>query len=321
MWAPFVFSAWRCGGFFAPGSRGFYCGRVSPHMAVDERLRRLAPIATGGAAFGLAVLRMRGGVFGDGALGERELVAAALIACAAALVAHAMATVRGSMGVIAGVAGGLWLAATAAAAAAVSATAAVTAIAAGVLVVVLARADKLESAPPLIAAPVAAALVIFDPRAWALAAAVAALIVWRDNGRRRWLAAAPAIAATVGGVLTLLAALGRSPTWAPHVSRVAPTPWLNDTVDVLGPVAIIVGGLGAIIAIEDRRARWTSAGIVGALVAALPLTATVPSTALVGLATALGMSVTAISVRVGRMRQQALVGAAIAAVLVLQLVI
>jgi hypothetical protein len=338
-------------------------------MAVDERLRRLAPIVTGGAGFGIAALKMRGG-----GVSEREVVACALIAVAAALVAYAVATVRGSAGVIAGAVAGLWLAATAAGTgtdnrqqatgnrqqatggeengkretgngkretkenrqpatgnrqpametAAASGTDELALSAAAIvaaLCLLLARADKDDRAPRMFVAPIATALIIFEPRAWALAGVVAALVAWRERGRRRWLAAAPAIAGIIGGVLTLMAAIGRAPTWAPHASHVGPTLWIENAVDVLGPVAIIVGAIGVAIAINDRRARWTSMAITGALLAALPLTTATPSTALVGLAMALGMALTAVAVRVGRTRNQAFVGAALAAVLVAQLLL
>jgi hypothetical protein len=280
-------------------------------MAVDERLRRLAPIVTGGAGFGLAVLRMRGG-----GASERELVVAGLIGGAAALVAYAIATVRGSVGVIAGVVGGLWLAATAAAAGGVMP--AVAAALAALVCLCVARADKLEAPPAMFTAPVAVALVIFEPRAWALAGVAAAAVAWRNDGRRRFIAAAPAIAALVGGVLV---ATKHAPTWARHVSATNPNLWLEATVDALGPVAIVVASLGVALGLSDRRMRWTAAAIAGALAAALPLTYESPSIALVGVAMALGVALASIAARVGRMRNQALVGAALAAILVTQFVI
>ena len=294
---------------------------MSPHIAVDERLRRLAPIATGAAGFGLAVLRLHAG-----GVSERELVVGAAIGLAAALVAHAIATVRGMTGVIAGAVAGVWLAAAAAAATAgagagVDMTAALGLALAALVAMLVARADKVETAPPILTAPVAVALVVMEPRAWALAAVAAWMIAWRDTSRRRWLTAAPAIAAIIGGVITLLAGIGHAPSWAPELARIDARVWIEGAVDGLGPVAIVVSAIGAVIALADRRSRWTAAVIVGALAAGLPLTPSAPGTALVGVALALGVTLASISTRVGRTRDQALVGVALAAVLVVQMLV
>ncbi len=311
---------------------------MSPHIAVDERLRRLAPIVTGAAGFGVAVLRMRGG-----GMTERELVVAAALGLGGALVAHAIATVRGTTGVIAGAVAGVWLAATAAAAAHASAHAgadagahadagafaaagvdvngAVALALAALVAMLVARADKVDTAPPILTVPVAVALVVMEPRAWALAAVAAGVIAWRDAGRRRWLAAAPGVAAIAGGVLTLLATMGRAPAWAPELVRIDARVWLEGAVDGLGPVAIVVGAIGAVLAVSDRRARWTAAVIVGALAAGFPLTTSTPGAALVGVALALGVTLASVGARVGRIRDQALVGVALAAVLVVQMLI
>ncbi|HUQ04283.1 MAG TPA: hypothetical protein VM261_17410, partial [Kofleriaceae bacterium] len=233
-------------------------------------------------------------------------------------------TARGSVGVIAGMVGGLWLAATASAAVSVSGSASVVvvaAIAAGlaaILCLLVARADKLDAPPAVFTAPVAVALVIFEPRAWVLAGVAAAVVAWRDEGRRRYLAAAPAIAAIVGAVLVLSK---RAPTWARHTAESSANLWLETNVDALGPVAIVVASLGVAFGLSDRRMRWTAAAIVGALAAAAPLTATSPSIALVGVAMALGIALATITARVGRMRNQALVGAALAAILVTQFIL
>jgi hypothetical protein len=299
---------------------------MSP-LAAEERARRLAPLATGAAA--LAVALVPRALAGTSSAATRgELTAAALVAVAAGLLAHAVAAARGAAGVVAGTVAGLWLAAAAAASAGdAGATTSATALAlAAGLVAVLARAavDRamLPATPTLATTPAAVALAVVEPRAWALVAVIAALVAVRERGRRRWLAAAPALAAMGAGIVSLLAALGDAPSWASSVAAPARAEvWLRDGVDGLGPVALVLAAVGLAAAAGERRGRWALAGMAGALATLVPLAARpAPGAGMVGVATAIGVAMAVVGSRAGRLRQQVLVATAVAVVLVAPLV-
>ncbi|MCL4228903.1 MAG: hypothetical protein KJZ91_30920 [Myxococcales bacterium] len=285
---------------------------MSPHLAAEERLRRLAPLATAAAVAALILVRRP-------APTDAGIASAALVALAAALVAHAVGCARGPAGAIAGAVAGLWLAAAASAFALPSPAAAAATAAAAAVAVALARSDgrrERPEAPSFLTATAAVAAVALEPRAWALAAVAAAMVAWRERGRARWLAAAPAVAALGGGALTLAAAVGHAPAWLPAWRPATAATWLADVVDGLGPVALVAGAAGVVLAAADRRARWTAAGVGAALAAALPLAAIPPGPALVGLALALGAALATIGARLGRPRHQALGALALAVLMV-----
>ncbi len=332
---------------------------MSPQIAAEERLRRLAPLvaALAGLAMGLAPTI-------PATPSEAQVAAAVLVAVAAGLVAHAIAAARGAAGVIGGAAAGVWVAAVATAGggagevwAATTAgggagevwAAATLATAAGAGAV-LARAampvrtpEMRAGDPPIAAAPAAVTLVVMEPRAWAVASAIAALVALRDRGRRRLLAVPAMMAATGAGVITLLGALGRAPAWAPGPARMGAEAWLEGAVDVMGPLAMVLAAVGVMSAAGERRARWLTVAIGAAMAAMVPLggvTASgvttvradvgqlaqltnpahlapiIPPTALVGAGLALGVSVAAAAARVGRPRHQMVAAAAITALMI-----
>lgn len=289
---------------------------MSP-MAADERLRRLAPLvaAAVGAAFAIAS-RLAGPTV-------THMIAAALVGLAAALVAHAIAAARGGVaGSVGGAAAGCWVAAAACemtrAAAHVPTAAALAA--AAMVAAVMGRAAARERAietPFVVVAPAACALAVLEPRAWALVGAAAVLIALREHApKRRYVAIAPALAALAAGIVTLLTAVGRAPSWAPAGAMVTPAAWLELAVDGMGPIAIVLAATGAVSLASDRRARWLAAATAGGLAALAPLAAEPPTAALVAIALALGTMIAAAAARVGRPRHQIVAAAAIAALMV-----
>ncbi len=183
------------------------------------------------------------------------------------------------------------------------------------------RRDDGDRVPPYVAAPLAVIAVVMDPRAWALAAAGAALIVWREHGQKRLIAIAPAIAAVAGAVLTLLAATGQAPGWMPALVRVDEMRALADAVDRLGPVALVAAGVGVAVAATERRLRWTATGVIAALMAAVPMTGAPAGPAMVGVSVAMGVAVAGMGARIGRVRDQVIVAAVVVTVLVAPLAI
>lgn len=302
--------------FFCPAAAGVVASGTMSPMAADERLRRLAPLVA--AAVGAAL-----------AIGPRlpqpepaQIIAAALVGVAAALVAHAIAAARGAAGSVGGAAAGCWVAAAACemtrAAAHVPTAAALAA--AAMVAAVMGRAAARERAlatPFVVVAPAACALAVLEPRAWALVAAAAVVIALRETApERRYVAIAPALAALTAGVVTLLGAIGRAPGWAPASATVTPAAWLELAVDGMGPIAIVLAVTGAVSLAAERRARWLAAAMVGGLAGFAPLAAEPPTAALVGVALALGTTIAAAAVRVGRPRHQIVAAAAIGALMV-----
>lgn len=223
---------------------------------------------------------------------REQLVAAGLVALAAALVAWSIAAARGDRGgALGGLVAGLWLASTPPAWALAGAVSAATvALFAGALA--LAAHDRLARGGGPSAAGalgVGAALALLaDPRAVLPLAVAVALIAYRGRRGARWVALAPALGGGLALAMIAAAAIVGGPRWPASPRELGLEPWLAVAVDELGPVALVVGGLGVAALCRTVGERWQGIALALAVATAAPPTVALSPVAVVALALGLG---------------------------------